>query len=186
MRISELLTKYAYTSDNEHGTDKNRCKKWGHCYGLAYDHIFEKFDKNDKIDIIEVGTEYGASLIAWKEFFPNANVAGIDIVDRAENKRADIEYIISDVKDLKPEKEYDIVIDDGSHKLSDVIHTVKNFKLKVGGIMIIEDCQAPQHWFEKIRKNTNHTIELIDLRKVYGQHDDYLIVLRRYGYDFNK
>jgi hypothetical protein len=35
---------------------------------------------------------------------------------------------------MRPNKEYDIVIDDGSHKLSDVVHTVRNFKLKVVGI----------------------------------------------------
>ena len=182
MKISEILTKYAWTSDNTHGTDKNRCKKWGHCYGKAYDHIFEKFNKDDKLDIVEIGIEYGASLIAWKEFFPNANVAGIDIEDKVKNKRDNIEYIISDFKDAEVKKEYDIVIDDGSHRLSDVIKAMKKFKLKEGGVMIIEDCKAPAHWFEKIKKNTKYTIELIDLREMYKTHDDYLIVLRNYGY----
>ena len=183
MKISEILTKYAWKSDGEHGTDKNRCKKWGHCYGLAYDNIFKSFDRNSKLDIIEIGIEFGGSLIAWKEFFPNANVTGIDIEDKVPKKRDNIEYIISDFKDLKIKKEYDIVIDDGSHRLSDVVKAVKKFKLKVGGVMIIEDCKAPAHWFEKIKKNTKYTIELIDLREMYGQSDDYLIILRNYGYE---
>jgi len=185
MKISEILTKYAYKSDCEHGTDKNRCKKHGHCYGLAYDNIFKHFDKNAELDLIEIGTEFGGSLIAWKEFFPNANVTGIDIEDKVEKKRENIKYVISDVKNFKPEKEYDIVIDDGSHRLSDVVYTVKNFKLKPEGVMIIEDCQAPEHWFEKIRKNTNYSIELIDLRELYKQPDDFLIILRNYGYRKN-
>lgn len=177
--ISDILTKY---KDGFGSTDKNRCKKWGHCYGWAYDHIFKSFDKEAKLDLIEIGAEWGASLLAWREFFPNANIAGVDIVDKIEIKRPDIEYIFSDVKNLKPTKEYDIVIDDGSHRLSDVLYVVNNFKLKVGGVMVIEDCQAPDHWFKAIKENTRYSIEIIDLRTIYGQHDDFLIVLRNYGY----
>ncbi|MCL4416328.1 MAG: class I SAM-dependent methyltransferase [Actinobacteria bacterium] len=172
--ISQILT--------EHKTDKNLCRKGGHCYGLAYDYIFKSFDKNAKLSIVEIGTEYGASLLAWREFFPNAKITGIDIEDKVVNKDENVEYIISEIKEFKPDKEFDIVIDDGSHKLSDVLCTVKNFRLKVGGIMVIEDCQAPAHWYEAIKKRTKYAIEAIDLRGVYGQHDDFLIVLRNYGY----
>ena len=181
MKISEILDKYG-TCSEEKGTDKNFGGKNGHCYGKAYDKIFANFKQNDELDIIEVGTEYGKSLLAWREFFPNANIAGIDIEDKVENKIDDIEYIITNIKDFEPKKEYDIVIDDGSHKLDDVIQTVRKFKLKEGGVMIIEDCQKPDHWFEEIKKNTNYSIEIIDLRKVNGKSDDYLIVLRNYNY----
>ena len=183
MKISEILTKHAWkTSGLPHGTDKNRCRKWGHCYGWAYDHIFKPFDRNGKLDIMEVGIEYGGSLLAWKEFFPNANVSGIDILDRVENKVPGVEYIICDVKEFKPNKEYDIVIDDGSHRLNDVLCTVRNFKLKLGGVMVIEDCKVSGHWYEAIKKRTKYSIEAIDLREIYKQHDDFLIVLRNYGY----
>ena len=183
MRISEILTKYISDNKKKHGTDKNKCDKLSHCYGLAYDGIFKPFDRNAELDIIEIGIEFGDSLLAWKEFFPNANISGIDIKDKVENKRNDIEYIFIDVRDFKPSKEYDIVIDDGSHKLKDVIYTVKNFKLKRGGVMIIEDCQAPNHWFEAIKKNTKYSIECIDLRQVNKRYDDYLIILRNHGYN---
>ena len=131
---------------------------------------------------MEVGIEYGGSLLAWKEFFPNANVAGLDIVDKVEKKIPGIEYIICDVKEFKPKKEYDIVIDDGSHKLNDVLCTVRNFKLKVGGVMILEDVQRKDYWLKHITSSTKHSIETIDLKKMHGQHDDFLIVLRNYGY----
>ncbi|MBN1168259.1 hypothetical protein JXA63_00055 [Candidatus Woesebacteria bacterium] len=172
--ISKLLSDFA--------TDKNLNTKGGHCYGKAYDGLFSSFDRDAELDIIEIGTEYGKSLLAWREFFPNANITGVDIEDKVEKKRKDITYKICDVKDLKPRKRYDIVIDDGSHKLSDVVHVVKNFKLKVGGMMIIEDCQAPHHWLERIKTITNYSIETIDMRKVNGQHDDFMIVVRNYGY----
>lgn len=176
MKISEILTKY------KNGTDKNRCIRRGHCYGLAYDHIFRPFDKNAKLEITEVGTQSGTSLLAWREFFPNANVSGIDYKDKVKKKDSSIEYIVSNVKDLKPKKRFDIVIDDGSHKLNDVLYTVKNFKLKVGGVMVIEDCQVPDYWYDAIKKNTKYAIEAIDLRNMYRRRDDFLIVLRNYGY----
>ena len=171
-KISQILS--------EHDTDKNKNTKKAHCYGFAYDQLFKSFDREAKLDIIEIGTEYGESLLAWREYFPNANITGVDIIDKVENKRPDINYIISDVNDLKLDKEYCIVIDDGSHKLKDAVYTVENFKLKVGGVMVIEDCQAPNHWFEKIRSVTNYSVEGIDLRSVNQRHDDYLIVLRNY------
>lgn len=172
--ISQILSK--------HKTDKNLCRKGGHCYGLAYDHIFKSFDRFAKLDIIEIGIEYGASLLAWREFFPKANIAGVDIEDKVEFKRKDIEYIISDIKTLKPKKKFDIVIDDASHRLSEVLLTVKNLKLKPGGVMVIEDCQAPVHWYEAIKKRSLYSIETVDLRKMYGRRDDFLIILRNYGY----
>lgn len=172
--VSQILSQYK--------TDKNLCRKGAHCYGLAYDQLLKPFDRFAQLDIIEIGTEYGESLLAWKEYFPNANITGIDIEDKVANRNQYIEYIISDIKNFKPDKEFDIVIDDGSHKLSDVLYTVKNFKLKVGGIMVIEDCQAPVHWYEAIKNNTKYSIESIDLRDIYSQRDDFLIVLRNYGY----
>lgn len=175
MKISKILSKY--------DTDKNTCERRGHCYGKAYDGIFRSFDRTTKLDLIEIGIENGASLLVWREFFPNASITGVDIKDMVENKHPDVEYIIEDVKNMSPEQEYDIVIDDGSHKLKDVVHTVRNFKLKEGGVMVIEDAQAPEHWFQKIRKETKYTIELIDLRGLWNPRDDFLIVLRNYGYN---
>lgn len=179
MKVSELLTKMG--KDGAYSTDKNRNRKWGHWYGPAYDYIFKPY--KGKIDLIEIGIETGASLEVWREFFPEANISGIEI-DREKilKKLPDVEYIIADVKDYKPDKLYDIVIDDGSHKLSDVKYVVDNFKLKVGGVMVIEDCQAPQHWFDAIVKRTKYGVERIDFREVNGQHDDFMIVLRNYGY----
>lgn len=171
MKISEVLLKY--------DTDKNKDR---HCYGRVYDYLFSFFDRKAPLEIIEIGTEFGESLLAWREFFPNAKITGVDIVDVVKKKRLDIKYLFTDVKDLRPKTPFDIVIDDGSHKLSEVVHVVRNFKLKAGGIMVIEDCQAPGHWYLKIKKHTQYSIECIDLREVNGQPDDYLIVLRNYGY----
>ena len=44
--------------------------------------LYEKYFtslKNLKINILEIGIENGDSLRIWREFFPNANICGIDI-----------------------------------------------------------------------------------------------------------
>ena len=74
MKISEILTK--------HGTDKTFNNRNGHCYGETYDNLFEKYKRDSKISILEVGVHHGNSLGAWKESFPNAFVCGIDMVAR--------------------------------------------------------------------------------------------------------
>lgn len=170
MKISEILRKY----------DTDKAKE--HSYGEAYDELFSYFDRNAPLNILEIGTQKGGSLLAWKEFFPNAKVTGIDIVDvvKPEYKSKDISYIFDDVKNVTLSDTFDIIIDDGSHFISDVMYVVKNFspKLNKGGIMVIEDVQDVGAW----RYNIDHvkgtlTSSAIDLRGVKGNYDDYLIVL---------
>lgn len=165
MKISEILAKY--------DTDKVN----GHCYGEAYDEIFSKFDREAPLNILEIGTQKGGSLSAWKEYFPNAKVTGIDIIDvvKPEYRSKDIDYIVSDVKDHKTDEEFDIVIDDGSHFIEDVLYAVDNFRLKQGGVMVIEDVQDAEEWTEAISEKKD--ISVIDLRGVNGNYDDYLILI---------
>ena len=95
MKISEILTKYAWDGPMGHGTDKNRCKKHGHCYGRLYDHLFSPF-KDKKIDLVEIGIEHGASIVSWREYFTKANIIGIDIKDMVDDKTDGVEYIIEE------------------------------------------------------------------------------------------
>ena len=69
-------------------------------------------------------------------------------------------------------------------KTGQSLHTIRNLKLKVGGIMVIEDVQRRDYWLKHITKTVRHkySIESINLQKIYGQYDDFLIVLRNYGY----
>ena len=72
MNIGDLLLSYQ--------TDKNRGKtieKNGHYYGDSYQRIFSNFDINSKLNILEVGVQKGGSLLAWKDYFKNANVVGL-------------------------------------------------------------------------------------------------------------
>lgn len=134
--ISKILEKY--------DTDKI----WHHHYGKAYDIIFGSFDQSAPLHILEIGTQKGGSLLAWKEYFPNATVIGLDIVDVVpEEYRVDtVTRIISDIKEWKTDLMFDIVIDDGSHYLADIVHVISKYCLKLnhGGVLIIEDVRNPE------------------------------------------
>lgn len=179
MEISEILKKY--------DSDKNK----EHHYGPAYDEMFGLFDRNAELNILEIGTQKGGSLAAWREYFPNAKITGLDIIDcvTEENKRNDINYVICDVNKYETEEMFDIVIDDGSHWLKDVVHSVFYFtrRLKPKGFMIIEDVQRPEVWIPTIANILAHDLSYnegfkfevtcFDSRKVNNQTDDFLIII---------
>lgn len=136
MKISEILSKY--------DTDKI----WHHRYGDAYDQLFSRFDRHAPLNILEVGTQKGGSLLAWKEYFPNANVIGVDIVDVVpdEYRKDCVTRIISDIKKVDFDEGFDIIIDDGSHYLADMVYVVATqfVPMRDGGVMILEDVRFPE------------------------------------------
>lgn len=158
--ISSILARY--------DTDKVT----GHRYGPTYDELFAAFDRNAPLNILEIGTQKGGSLCAWQDYFPNATVTGVDIVDvvKPEYRRDGIRYVISDIKAWQTDETFDIVIDDGSHFFEDVAYVVETFrpKLRKGGILVIEDVQSTD-WIEELPQ----PFEVRDLR---GNYDDILII----------
>lgn len=202
MKVAELLLNYK--SDKNHGTVENvyvDLNTWevstnpnvespiGHTYGASYDEIFENYDRESNIKILEIGIQKGGSLLAWKDYFSNGSIYGVDILDGIlpEYRREDFNYIISDIKDISVKEKlkdviFDIIIDDGSHHLSDVLFVVNNYleKLNTGGVLIVEDCQQPEHWFKEIKKITpsGYEITFKDLRSGVS-YDNYLIVITK-------
>lgn len=202
-QIANILLKYK--TDKNHGSIPNIYKDldtWeicpnpdpmiGHSYGSSYDEIFRSFDRNAPLNILEIGIQKGGSLCAWKDYFPNANIYGIDIRDEIlpEYRRLDFHYLIMDVKNPKIHEilknvSFDIIIDDGSHLLGDVLFVVKNFlgKLNVDGQMIIEDVQMPIYWINNIINIIPVGYELAtkDLRKhtPYSGGDNFLIIIKK-------
>lgn len=93
--------------------------------------------------LLEIGVKDGASLRMWREYYPSAEIVGIDI-----NKPLEIEGCTvlqmdqTDVYALRELGKFDIIIDDGSHM---TLHQQISFQylfnhgLKRGGIYIIED-----------------------------------------------
>jgi trans-aconitate methyltransferase len=159
MKISEILSQYE--------TDKVK----DHHYGDAYDSLLGRFDRNASLNILEIGTQKGGSLCAWQDYFPNAKVTGVDIVDvvKPEYRRDSINYVFMDIKDWKTDEMFDIIIDDGSHFAQDVSFVIKNYqnKLKDGGILIVEDIQDTRLWggFQLERCGDNYDDVLLIIEK---------------------
>lgn len=167
--ISELFNKY--------GSDKSS----RHTYHLIYNWQFAMFDRNAPINILESGVETGASLMAWREYFPNASITGVDIVDqrKEEYKDPSIDFILSDIKQYKPDKPFDLIIEDGNHSNLDCLWAgvVMSKWLRKGGLMFIEDVQegfqVPFLLWGQL--HGDYIVSAIDMRRFTDTHDNFLI-----------
>lgn len=170
MKISNILKKY--------DTDKVT----GHSYGPAYNEVFSWFDRKAPLDILEIGIQRGGSLCAWQDYFPKAKITGIDIGDvvKPEYRRDNITYIFQDVKNTNLEGEFDIIIDDGSHLLEDIIYSIKTYspKLKKGGVMIVEDVQDAVAWTYNAKRLAPHCEVTTRDYQEPGRYDNFLIIIR--------
>jgi|APGre2960657423_1045063.scaffolds.fasta_scaffold00653_12 hypothetical protein len=200
--ISEILLKYK--SDKNFGivdniyenldtwkvVDNPTEKRIGHTYGKIYQMIFNNFDINSNIKILEIGIQRGGSLMAWKEYFNNADIYGIDIFDSIlpEYRNDKFNYIISDVKSESVKEKlkninFDIIIDDGSHTLYDIFYVVENFKNKLnsGGFLIIEDCPYVEllvHEIQKTLSENYYELLISDLRNE-GGGDNFMTIIKK-------
>ena len=90
----------------------------------------------------------GGSLRAWRDFFPNAQIYGVDVAEDCRLKEDRIETFIFSSLDTTvsnthfQDNSLDIIIDDGLHTGIGQLYTMYNFfnKVKYGGLYIIEDC----------------------------------------------
>ena len=134
-----------------YGTDK--CGGHNHNYTSFYKKVFEKYNKNDKINILELGIARGSSLKAFSSLFPNSTIYGVDCMEGCKNlcKNYDnINIIIGDVVDENlpnlhfKDIYFDIIIDDASHLPDDIIKAYNIYinYLKNDGIYVIEDLKT--------------------------------------------
>jgi hypothetical protein len=136
------------------GSDKHQL----HLYGYTYRKLFWPH-KYKPIKLLEIGVGgYGVglggeSLNAWQLYFPFANIIGCDIQDKRKlaTSNTKIYQLDQSAKDqmeqlANSEKDFDIIIDDGSHRSSDqrIAFECLYPALNDGGIYIIEDV----HTFE--------------------------------------
>lgn len=129
----------------EKGTDKSTVK---HGYTLKYQSHFDFF-RHDTFTMIEIGVGGGESLRMWEEYFPNANIIGVDILDDARKNETDrISIEVGDQTDplflqslIKKYPNPRIIIDDGGHTMKQQIVSFEALFNKVcpGGWYVIED-----------------------------------------------
>lgn len=129
--------------------NKNRpLSKWAHYFEI-YEKHFNKF-RNEKISLLEIGVGQGGSLQMWKEYFgENISIVGLDIGSHCKNyEESQINVEIGSQYDsivlddlIYKYKNFDIIIDDGSHISEHIIFSFNHlFKhLNEGGIYLVED-----------------------------------------------
>ncbi len=149
----------------------DKCPEVGHSYSPEYYNLLNE-NKNNYKNILEIGigtnelmTQFcgpdykvGASLKAWSEFFPNANIFGLDIRRDVlfndkniycfftdQSNESELEKTILEIKKHSGSQNltFDLILDDGSHMYE---HMVLSFKvlskyLTINGLYIIEDIQ---------------------------------------------
>ena len=122
--------------------------KWLHYFPIYENHL-NRF-VNRSVTVLEIGVLDGGSLAMWRNYLgPHSRIIGIDINPEAKQhedfqieieigNQSDIDFLDSLFKRYGP---FDIVIDDGSHKQSDLISTFSYFKDKMpnNSVYIIED-----------------------------------------------
>jgi SAM-dependent methyltransferase len=158
-----------------YGSDKanifKKTNKQGHGYSDFYTNQLDEL-KKQKINILEIGSYAGASAAAFIKYFPKANVFCFDInISNFEFKSKKMHVFGIDINNKnKSQKiltkifkqhqfyQFDLIIDDGSHNLKDILFSLNFFfqYLKEEGTFIIEDFKHPNYY--KYNRNINHIL----------------------------
>lgn len=200
-----------YGSDKGQTSIKENSYDWpSHSYVDIYELMFRLGRNNVKLliecgvgtnnpDLISsmgVGGRPGASLRVWKDFFPKAQIIGIDIdsdilfeEDRintyqCDQTSSDSVRSFCELSSLAPSS-VDIIIDDGLHKFyaGKSLFEVMNKYLAFEGIYVIEDVNSSDYilykdYFAELK--TQFTVQFINLlRPNLNIGDNRLIIIRR-------
>jgi hypothetical protein len=180
----------------EHYFIKHLSDKFESRYHFVYNDLFEPIRYN-KIKLLEIGLgtigfgpsnmvgwkeknkNYlpGASLRAFKDYFPNGIIYGIDMQEDCMFEEDRILTFLSDSRDSQKSDElfsdltFDIIIDDGDHTSEGQIRTFNNFfkKLKNGGLYFIEDVaflNEVKEYFENTNLEYKFHNRLLVIKKI--------------------
>ncbi len=156
---------------NKFGSDKGTSH---HHQALDYMPLYEQyfqlhgFTRDSKLSILEIGTNKGASLRTWAEYFPNASVTGIDITTKYEDEtllaHPNICHLIAnqgdreELRSVLQNSKYDIIIDDGSHEQYDQQTSLGYLfsHLNKNGLYVIEDLITGDDWWDGKVYNKKH------------------------------
>lgn len=150
----------------------------GHNFIQTYDKLFSPL-RDSMGRFFEIGILNGVSHLMWRDYFPNAEIFGIDIMDYSEkSKGSGIETFVADQSsrdDLqafinKHGTGFDVILDDGGHAMDhQQVSLGFLFKhLNPGGYYIIEDVHTslpyyyPDPAFKVNADETNTTLYMLE------------------------
>jgi hypothetical protein len=163
---------------------------WGdkgtaHTYIDEYEHLLKNYRNNSTV--LEIGIAFGHSCEMWCDYFINSTIVGVDITNHGidiNNIRYKAFFVNASSPEVLPYLKnytFDVVIDDGSHRIEDQLNSynILKHKLSPNGIYIIEDVanlDLVKHQFESL--DDSKTVSIIDNRNKKGRYDDVLIVIK--------
>jgi hypothetical protein len=173
-------------------TDKNT----SHSILPIYQSLFEvraRFVRR----VLEIGVYKGASIKLWNNYFQRAIIHGVDIeisdfsysylrdlprVHLHLGRNAYSPEFIEEVFE-NTELKFDIIIDDGSHQLEDMIFFVREyckFLRQATGILIVEDIPDIE-WisilYENVPTEFKNSCYYCDVREKKGRFDDIMFIV---------
>ena len=169
-------------------TDKNTTHSYLELYQKL---LFSK--KETAKNVLEVGINTGGSIKLWSDFFTNAHVYGLDIIEERnvwdEIKKDGITlYTSTDAynkdffNNVLLNKKFDFMLDDGPHTLESQIKFILLYSqiMTDDGILIIEDVQS-WDWIEMLTsvvpEHLKKFVKVYDLRKNKGRYDDIVFTI---------
>jgi hypothetical protein len=172
-------------------TDKNTV----HSYLPLYDKLLIGKKETAK-NVLEVGIFQGGSIKLWSDYFTNANVYGLDIMDNnnvwenIKNKKNIILYTSTDAYNndffttnfLDKNIKCDFMLDDGPHTLESMKQFIKLYSqiMTDDGILIVEDVQN-WDWIDILKNEVpeylKQFIKVYDLRPIKNRYDDIVFTI---------
>lgn len=176
---------------NNERTDKNTT----HSYLDLYQKLLESKKETAK-NVLEIGIQTGGSIKLWHDFFTNAMIYGLDIMDvnniwhEISNKENIKLYTSTDAYNydffnnniLSKNIKFDFMLDDGPHSLESMIKFIHLYTkvMTDDGILIIEDVQS-WDWIEilklQVPDNLKEYIKVYDLRSIKNRYDDIVFTI---------
>jgi len=176
-------------------TDKNTL----HSYLPLYQKLLIGKKESAK-NVLEIGILNGGSIKLWKDFFTNATVHGLDIINidnvwekikfkdrinlytsfQAYNEENFNTYLVS--QNIK----FDFMLDDGPHTLESMKQFIKLYSqiMTEDGILIIEDVQS-WDWIDilknEVPEHLQKYIKVYDLRENKNRYDDIIFTIDKYN-----
>ncbi|HBJ34041.1 MAG TPA: hypothetical protein DDZ51_04600 [Planctomycetaceae bacterium] len=150
--IEELNVERIYSEDltalaDHYLSDKGTKYGPAHGYSKFYQSQFATL-RNHSLRLLEIGIARGSSLKMWASWFTKGNIVGLDINSNCKKlckNFSNIDIVIGDAKTFDfGDERFDIVIDDGSHLVGDIIETWQNIKrnLHRDSVYVIEDIHS--------------------------------------------
>ena len=132
---------------------------------------------------------YGNSLRAWRDYFTNAKIVGVDVDENTMFEEERIQTFCSSSFDkekmdkiLSKLEQFDLIIDDGLHNMNANLDTLEIAfpYLKDGGLYVIEDVNQHDDWYIDELLKDNRFLKIVKGHKYFvheGFNQDFTRVI---------